>query len=413
MKIKDTIKTSFGGLTTHKSRSLLTILGIVIGITSIILVMSIGESAQELILGQINQFGSNNVSIHPGRRAKDLTGFVGMLSNDSLKIRDYEELQKKSNVPNAISVVPYVYTSETIAYGSDTYSSFILGSVPEAIKSFKLEVANGMFFTDSDVASRSAVVVIGSKIAKDLFGAANPIGQSVKIKNKNFRIIGVIAPKGQLATVNIDELAIAPYPAIQQYILGTKHFHEIIVETDSVDSIPAVVKDIERTLRTSHNITDPSKDDFQIQTQADAANTVGTIINILTLLLSSVAAISLVVGGVGIMNIMLVSVTERTREIGLRKALGATNKDILNQFLYEAVMLTLSGGVVGIILGTSLGWLISIAARQFAGLDFPFVFSFQGAILGVGVAMIIGLGFGIFPARQAAQKNPIDSLRYE
>lgn len=413
MEIRDTIKTSIGGLTSHKSRSMLTILGIVIGITSIILVMSIGDSAQSLILGEIQSFGSTNVSIHPGRRPENLAGFAGMMNNDSLKVRDYESLDNKTNVPDAIRVVPYVYTGADIIYGRETYNSFVLGSVPAIADSFKLDIANGNFFTDSDIASRSTVAVIGKKIASELFGASNPVGQSIKIKDKNFRIIGVLASKGQMATVNIDEVVLMPYSTEQSYLLGIKYFHEIVVDASSVDTIPNVVADITRTLRTSHNITDPSKDDFSVQTQADAANTVGTIIGVLTILLSSVAAISLVVGGVGIMNIMLVSVTERTREIGLRKALGATNKDILNQFLFEAVMLTLSGGVIGIVLGTLLEFLVSLGAQKLANINLPFTFSIQGAILGVVVATAIGLGFGIFPARQASQKSPIEALRYE
>ena len=413
MEIKDTIRIAVSGLTTHRSRSMLTILGIVIGITSIILVMSIGESAQGLILGQIQSFGPNNLYILPGRQPKSPTDIAGTLLNDSLKQKDFEDLQKKGNVPDATNVIPIVFGSVVASYGSQTYSTIILGSTQELAKLFDLNIGRGIFYSDSDVISRSEVAIIGAKIANELFGGSDPIGQNIKVKGKNFRIIGVLQAKGQSSMVNFDEAVMAPYSAVQQYILGTRYFQRIVVEANSSDVVPNVVKDVTRLLRQNHNITDISKDDFNVQTQQDVANTVSTVINILTLLLSSVAAISLVVGGVGIMNIMLVSVTERTREIGLRKALGATNKDILKQFLAEAIMLTLSGGVVGIILGTALGWLISIAAREFAGLDFPFVFSFQGAILGVAVATVIGLGFGIFPARQAAQKNPIEALRYE
>lgn len=412
MEIKDIIKTSIVGLKSHKSRSALTILGIVIGITSIILVMSIGESAQGLILGEIQSFGPNNLFVLPGRVSSNPSSFAGTLLSDSLKQKDFQDLQNKGNVPDAASVIPINFGSVVVSYGSQTYNTVVLGSDQKVEDLFSLTMASGEFYSQSDVDSQSEVAVLGSKIANELFGASNPIGQKVKIRNKNFRVIGVLEKKGQ-SFIDFDTAVIAPYSSVQQYIMGIRYFQRFVVAASSPETIPAVTADITRVLRSNHNITDPSKDDFTVETQQDVVNTVGTVISILTLLLSSVAAISLVVGGVGIMNIMLVSVTERTREIGLRKALGATNKDILNQFLVEAVILTSSGGLIGIMLGTAMGWIVSVAVTRFAALNFPFVFSFQGAIIGVLVSSAIGLAFGIFPARQASQKSPIEALRYE
>jgi len=412
MELRDTLKIATGGLLTHKSRTSLTILGIVIGIASIMLVLNIGQGAQTLILGQIQSFGPTNLFVLPGRISSSPSSFAGTLLGDSLKQKDFDDLGNKANVPDAVSVMPIVFGSVTASYGSQTYNTIMLGSVARVENVFSLSMEKGMFYGDSDIIGRSEVVVLGHKIATELFGGSDPVGQKIKIKNKSFRVVGVLANKGQ-SFIDFDTAIIAPYTSVQQYVLGIRYFQRFVIEASSVDKIPAVQSDVTRVLRLNHNITDPAKDDFTVETQQDVVNTVGTIINILTLLLSSVAAISLVVGGVGIMNIMLVSVTERTREIGLRKALGATDGDILRQFLYEAVMLTLSGGVIGILLGTILGLLMSLAASQFAGFNLPFSFSLEGAVLGVTVAMGIGLVFGIFPARQAAKKSPIEALRYE
>jgi putative ABC transport system permease protein len=412
MQTRDLFKTSISSLNSHKSRSALTILGIIIGITSIILVMSLGQSAQGLILQQIQSFGPTNLFILPGRASSNPGSFGQTLLSDSLKQKDFEDLQNKANVPDAVAVIPINFGPVVVSYGNQTYNTQILGSDYKAKKLFNLPIALGDFFTKSDVNSRSDVVVLGSKIANELFGASNPIGQKVKIKNKSFRVVGVLDKKGQ-SFIDFDTAVVAPYTTTQQYILGIRHFQRIVVEVSSLEAIPGAIKDITRVLRQNHNITNPDKDDFTVRTQQDVVNTVSNVIDILTLLLSLVAAISLVVGGVGIMNIMLVSVTERTREIGIRKALGATNKDILNQFLVEAVLLTSIGGILGIVFGTILGWAVSFVATNFLGINFPFIFSLKGAVIGVSVSTLIGIIFGIFPASQAAKKSPVEALRYE
>jgi len=401
------------GISVHKSRSVTTILGIVIGITSVMTVISVGESAENLVVGQIQRFGPTNIFVLPGREPKGPTGAAGTLLNDSLKREDLEDLERKANVPDAVTVIPYVFGLATATYGSEAYDAMLIGSTDKSRENFDLEVAEGRYFDDLDVEERADVAVLGDRVREELFGVQNPIGEKVRFKNRKLRIIGTLAPQGQGSFVDFNGAILAPYSSVQESILGVRHFNRIVVEASSLETVPNVIEDIERTLRDNHNIDDPEKDDFWIQTQEGLADQIRNITSILTVLLSSVAAISLVVGGVGIMNIMLVSVTERTREIGLRKALGATNRMVLLQFLLEALYLTLIGGVAGILLGTGLTYLVSYVAREFAGLEFQYVFSWSGLLLGLSVSAGIGLVFGIFPARKAAKRSPVEALRYE
>ncbi len=412
MTLKYSFKTAVGGLKTHKSRSALTILGIVIGITAIILVMSLGEGAQNLILSQVQSIGPRVIAIVPGRQPKGPTDLISTFT-DSLKEKDLEVLQKKSNVPHLGKIMPVVFGSQTAAYGNQTYRPTILGVNNFFPEVYDVYPESGRLFTDEEIKGYADVVLIGSRVKDELFGSNEALGQKMKIKGKNFRVIGILPKKGQFAFLNFDELAIVPYTTAQQYIFGIKYFNRIVIEADNEKNVNETVEDIKITLRNSHNITDPDKDDFFVETQAQAMEMVGTVTNVLTMFLAAVAAISLLVGGVGIMNIMLVSVTERTQEIGLRKAIGATEKNILTQFLLEAVILTALGGIIGILLGASLAFIISFILSKVLALSWAFTFPIQGALLGLGVATGIGLIFGLYPARQASLKSPIEALRYE
>jgi putative ABC transport system permease protein len=412
MHIKHVLKTASTSLKTNKSRTGLTILGIVIGVMAIILVVSVGKGAEQMILSQVQAFGSTNISVEPGREPTGPSDFAEMFS-DSLKVKDLEALRNPSNVQGVKNVVPIIMQNETVLYEGETYRSSIIGSNKDLAGIFDIYPEKGVLFGDSDVKSRASVAVIGANVERELFGFSDSLGKKIKIKGRPFRIVGVMSSTGQMSFFNVDKMVLIPYTTAQKYLFGINHFHSLIVQAENEEVIPRVEEEIKLTLRELHGITDPSKDDFRVETQESAAERVGSITGILTALLVSVAAVALLVGGVGIMNIMLVSVTERTREIGLRKALGATKTDILKQFLLESVILTLVGGIIGILVGAFLSLLAAIVLSSVVNMDWNFVFSFPAALIGIGVSVFVGLVFGIYPAKEAAKKSPIEALRYE
>ncbi len=412
MTLKHIWKTALTGLKTNKSRSLLTILGIVIGIASIIVIMSLGAGAQSYILGQIQGLGSKTIVVIPGRTPKGPSDATQTLS-DSLKQQDVISLSEKSNVPTLKNIVPLVLGPGVGTVGSSIYHLTVYGANEKMADLFSLDTSEGNFITADDVTSHAGSAVIGSKVKDELFGEGDALGQFMKIGSQTFRIVGVLPQKGQVSFFNFDEAVIVPYTTAQDYIFGIKYYNRIFIEPDTQEDIDQTVADITLTLRENHKITDPDKDDFNIQTQADLAKTISGITTTLTLFLVAVASIALLVGGIGIMNIMLVSVTERTKEIGLRKALGATNKDILTQFLLESVALTALGGLIGIAIGTGISLGIGVLVRTFAGFDWQFSFPWLGAVLGLGTSGLVGLVFGIYPAKKAAEKSPMEALRYE
>ncbi len=414
MKLKYSFKTAISGVTTHKSRSALTLLGIVIGIASIMLIISIGRGTEGLILKEVSSMGAETIVLRPGKQPEGLTDIADTIFADSIKIKDVEALKKKSNVPYLVDIAPAVAVPGSASYRGEFYRPQIFGWSAEFMqKMFDVDLSEGALFSENDIKNKASVVVIGSKVKKELFSDSDAVGKSIKIKGKKFRVVGVFSPRGQVAFFNPDEVVLMPYSTAQTYLLGIDYFNEVMIKAKSPEFVARTVRDIETTIRETHNIKNPEKDDFFVVTQEGLVSQISTIINILTIFLSSVVAIALVVGGIGVMNIMLVSVTERTREIGLRKALGATRKDIMTQFLIEAVVLTGVGGAIGIFFGAVLSFLAAAVLKNFMMLDWTFQFPLSAALLGFGVSALVGLVFGLYPAKQASKKSPMEALRYE
>jgi putative ABC transport system permease protein len=396
-------------------RSLLTMLGIVIGISSVIILMSIGASAQDYILSQVQGLGSNLIIVIPGGSNNGKFSSPAAAQGIIVTSLVQQDVDALSRDPSVAAVTEEARGQGTASFG-DNSEVITFDGVPAnffTVRNFVVQ--NGYPFTDADVQSYNHVAVIGSALATTLFGAgSDPVGQYIQVKNIQFQVVGVLAEKGTGAFgIDQDDLVLVPITVGQKQMLGTNYFTDVMVEANATYNISFAQARVETILEQDHNITDPNKDDFTIETQQDVLSLLGNITNILTLFLAAIASISLVVGGIGIMNIMLVSVIERTKEIGLRKSVGATNNDILQQFLVESVMLTFIGGVIGIAIGglvVGAAWLV---ITKIAGVAWTFEFPLSAILLAVAVSSVTGIAFGIYPARQAARKSPIEALRYE
>lgn len=411
MSFKHIFITAIRGIETHMTRSALTILGIVIGVAAIIVVMALGQGAQGLILNQVSGLGAETIILRPGPSIKDLTK---TLFTHTLVQSDLDALEKKQNVPNLIEMSPLVIIYDAVEYEGKTYRPSIIGGSAQflfGLLDVKLE--RGHFYTNDDITQKARVAIIGNVVKEDLFGNSDPVGQQIKIKDKKFKIVGVLEKSGQVGPFNMDELIVIPQTSAQTYITGTDYFNEVFLRADDPANAEKMAYDVTRTLRDLHDIGPNEDDDFNIQTQQNVIDQIETIVSVFTAFLVTVVSISLIVGGIGIMNIMLVSVFERTKEIGLRKALGATRKDILRQFLFEAVILTSIGGFVGILLGTVVSYIAALVLARTVAEEWTFIFPLSGALIGFGVSASVGLIFGIYPANQASKKSPIEALRYE
>ncbi len=415
MRVRDSFNSAVNSLRHGKTRSVLTMLGIVIGIASVIILMSIGQSAQDYILNQVQGVGSNLIFIIPGGttngRFQSPAAAQGIVVT-SLVQNDVNALSRE---PSISDVVPLVTGQADAVYGDNDLTVTYQGTTANFFPVRNFTVANGYPFTAQDVAAYNHVAVIGSDLAKTLFGAnIDPVGQNIRLKNVTFRVVGVLAPKGTgPGGVNQDDMVLVPITVAQSEMLGITYFNMIFVSANPAYRISFVKSRIESIMEQDHGITNPNKDDFTVETQQDILSLLGNITSVLTLFLAAIASISLLVGGIGIMNIMLVSVTERTREIGLRKAVGATDRDVLQQFLIEAILLTFLGGVIGIALGAVVVTMAWLVLSHVIAAGWTFAFPLSAVLIAVLVSTACGLAFGLYPARQAARKSPIEALRYE
>jgi len=410
------MKLAFAGLTSNKTRTGLSVFGIVIGVAAVIIIVSMGQGLKSLILGQLTSFGSDVMSIEIKIPGSDMASSSRSMAQGvvitTLKSADAEALRDKDRFPYIKVASGYSSGMELATYEDEEKQAMIIASDAYYPEIDTLTVAKeGRFFTQAENDSVSQVVLIGSDIAKKFFGEDDPVGKNIKIKNKNFLVIGVLKERGSVMTFNMDELLIIPIKTSQKILQGVDHIQEIGIKLEDKKYLAQAKFEIAGLMREQHKIEDPKNDDFQIVTMDEALKTVDSVTTAISILLGLLAAISLFVGGIGIMNIMLVIVAERTREIGLRKAVGARYRDIMNQFVMEAMAISLIGGLIGIIIGVSFSFLVSQIITYYLGMDWPFVISSGAILISFVVAAVFGMVFGWYPAKEAAQLSPIEALR--
>jgi putative ABC transport system permease protein len=389
-------------------------LGIVIGIASVIILMSIGQSAQDLIISQVQGVGSNLVIILPGGTISGKNSTPSSVAGIVTKTLVQADVDALGREPSVSQIVSAVKGQAPAVYGDNSLNAAYVGVTANFFSVVNFPTKEGRQFNQNDVDALNHVAVIGSGIATTIFGNVDPINQYMPLGNVEFRVVGVLSNQGTGSFgAEEDDVVVIPITVAQEQLLGINYLSEVIVQANSAYNPTFVQSRIESVLEQDHKITDPTKDDFTIETEQDLLSLLGNVTSIMTLFLAAIASISLIVGGIGIMNIMLVSVTERTKEIGLRKAVGATNKDIMQQFMVEAVVITFLGGVIGITVGAIFAGLAYLILSHVLSTGWTFEFPLSAVLLGVAVSTITGLVFGIYPARQAARKSPIESLRYE
>jgi putative ABC transport system permease protein len=402
-------------LKANMMRSVLTTLGIIIGVITVIMVFALGQGTQNLIQGELLAYGSNTVFVEvkvPGFSDTNPGAATALVEGVTITTLKPEDMNASLDIPGVTNAYAAVISQEKVSSLYDTQRYMIQGTSSTFTDIDQSDVEIGRFFTDAEDRSMTRVAVIGQSVAEELFSGTDPLNQTLRVKGVNFRIIGIMKELGLVGFQDMDKQVYIPLKAMQKLILGINYVPYYVIQVENDTIAPLVKEDLIQLLDYRHNITKPEGRDFRVTTMEEAADMISVITDALQLLLAVLAAISLLVGGVGVMNIMFVAVTERTREIGLRKAVGATPKAIMLQFLWESIMITALGGTLGIIIGLSMVWLFLWGA-SFAGIDIEFFIPVTGILIAIGAAILEGLIFGLYPAKKAASLHPIESLRYE
>jgi len=406
MNYSNLFRIALRALVRNKLRAFLTMLGIIIGVASVIAMLAIGEGSKQKIRKQISSMGSNMVMVMPNFQRR---GGVSLGASSSMALKYSDVVALRADASNVSAVSPEVRASGQVIYSNQNTQTTIYGVSEEYLSIKKLEVISGRTFNSNEVKNMSKVCILGQTVVENLFGAgADPIGLSIRIKNLPFTVIGTLKDKGESGMgQDEDDLIIAPYTTVQRRLAAIDYINGIYASAVSEEKSPAALAEVQEILRRTHKLKESAENDFRVMSQSELLNTVSSITDVMTYLLGAIAGISLLVGGIGIMNIMFVSVTERTREIGLRMSIGGRGKDILKQFLAESIILSILGGVMGVI----FGYLLARLAGSL--MSTPAVVKTQSVVLAFAVCFIIGVFFGWYPARKAANLNPIDALRYE
>ncbi|OGF31577.1 hypothetical protein A2533_02875 [Candidatus Falkowbacteria bacterium RIFOXYD2_FULL_35_9] len=411
MVIRDTIKMSLKNLRINKMRSFLTMLGIIIGISSVILITSVVAGAESLIVNQVQGIGSNLIGVLPGASEQDgpPAAVFGIVIT-SLKDDDVEEIKEK--LPHIIAGSAYLTATEIISAENVQTTVTVFGVSPDYPNIAETSTQIGNFFVEEDKASANRVVVLGSEVLDNLFPGQDALGKKIKINKDNYTVVGVMKSQGVVGFQNVDNAVFIPITTAQKRLLGINYVGFARFKVDKEENIAETVDGIKIILRERHNIDNPTGDDFTVENTAAALEVLGSITGALNAFLVAIAGISLIVGGIGIMNIMLAAVTERIKEIGLRKAVGATSRNIITQFLIETVVITLTGAVIGMLIGIFLAFIISIVINSL-GYNWNFVITFTSIAMSSVFSIAIAIVFGVYPAKKAASYNPIEALRYE